>query len=96
MRQNLEADLNTKDVYEKIVNKSNNRPYSLPKRSWSVPVYYVWRLLRYDLGSDISYPIIAQGMLVGHPQEAETKVILLEIESDYSSLKDYNGIRRIL
>lgn len=96
MRQKLEADLNTDNVYKKIINKSNNRPYSSPKRSWSVPVYYVWRLLRYDLGTDISYPIIAQGMLVGHPQEAETIAILAEIELNYPELKDYNEIRRIL
>lgn len=96
MRKNIEPNLNTKDVYKGIINGSSKRPYSSPKEAWSIPLYYVWRILRYDLGMDTSYPIIAQGMLVNHPQETETLAILTEIETNYSTLKGYDKIRRIL
>ena len=96
MRKKLEANLNVYNVRKKIINKKNKRPYSSPKKSWTIPVYYIWRLLRYDLGADISYPIITQGMLVNHPQEAETVAILAEIEMDYPELEGYNDIRRII
>lgn len=96
MRKKLETDLNVDNVRKKIINKKNNRPYSSPRKSWSVPIYYVWRILRYDLGLDVSYPIIAQGMMVNHPQENETIAILEEIELNYPELKDYDEIRRIL
>ena len=96
MRVNIEDNLNLEDVHNEIINESSNLPYSTPKPSWSVPLYYIWRILRYDLGVDDSYPVIAQGMMVDHPQEAETKAILLEIESNFDSLKGYNDIRRII
>ena len=96
MRKNVEENLNVDAVHEQIINEKSGFPYSSPKKSWTVPVYYIWRLLRYDLGTDASYPIITQGMLVGHPQETETVAILAEIELDYPELKGYNDIRRIL
>lgn len=96
MRVNIENNLNFEDVHNEIINESSNLPYSTPKTTWSVPLYYIWRILRYDLGVDDSYPVIAQGMMVGNPQEAEAKAILSEIESEYDSLKGYNNIRRIL
>ena len=96
MRKIIEANLNVDTVRKQIINEKNGRPYSSPKKSWTVPVYYIWRLIRYDLGIDISYPIITQGVLVDHPQEDETVAILTEIELDYPELKDYNEIRRII
>lgn len=96
MRKNVEENLNVNAVREQIINEKNGFPYSSPKKSWTIPVYYIWRLLRYDLGIDRSYPIITQGVLVEHPQEAETIAILSEIELDYPELKGYNDIRRIL
>jgi len=96
MRINVEENLNFDDVHKEIINDKSNLPFSSPKASWSVPVYYIWRILRYDLGVDDSYPVIAQGMMVGHPQETETKAILSEIESEHNALKGYDDIRRIL
>ena len=96
MRKSVEENLSVDVVREQIINEKSGFPYSSPKKSWTVPVYYIWRLLRYDLGTDVSYPIITQGMLVDHPQEVETVAILAEIETDYPELKGYNEVRRIL
>lgn len=91
----IEKKLDTDNVHRKVINPKTNLPFSVPKKSWSVPVYFVWRMLRYDLGEDTSYPVIAQGMMVKHPQELETKKVLAEIESQFPILIGYENIRRI-
>ena len=96
MREKLEKDLNLTSITNKIINTDSNLPYSTPQKLWSIPVYFVWRILRYDLGEDLSYPVIAQGMIVNHPQEIETKEILIEIESRYPQLDGINEMRRIV
>ena len=90
-----EKKLDSDSVYRRVINPKTSLPFSVPKKSWSVPVYFVWRMLRYDLGEDISYPVLAQGMMVNHPQELETKKVLAEIESQFPILIGYENIRRI-
>lgn len=96
MREKLEKDLNLISISNKIINIDTNLPYSTPQKTWSIPVYFVWRILRYDLGEDLSYPVIAQGMIVNHPQENGTKEILYEIESRFPQLDGINEMRRIV
>lgn len=96
MKNNIEKDLNAGSVFDKIINPKTNFPYSVPEKSWSIPVYFIWRMLRYDLGEDLSYPVIAQGMIANHPQENESKQVLSDIELGYPELEGYNEMRRIV
>jgi len=92
---NVEEKLDVDSVYRKVINPKTSLPFSVPKRSWSVPVYFIWRMLRYDFGEDTSYPVIAQGMMINHPQESETKKVLAKIELQFPILIGYEDIRRI-
>lgn len=97
MRKHIEKDLSPENVHRLITNSNTKKPYSAQKDDWSIPVYYVWRMIRYDLGEDPALPMVAQGMMIGHPQEEEAKAILHLIEEKYyPQLIGLDDIRRIV
>ncbi len=50
------------DYESKVINPRTGRPCSKPKKEWGWDVYYVWRILRFDLGIDPKLPVMAETM----------------------------------
>ena len=81
-------------IYSLTCNEKRNAPLSQPKPEWSIPVYYVWRMLRFDLGYDTTLPVVAESHIYGHPQEKQAKETLEAIEDTYFAKEKNTGALR--
>ena len=81
------------DYESKVINPKTGRPYSKPKKEWGWDVYYVWRILRFDLGIDPKLPVMAETMVDDGEREMLRQVIQ-DIEDRLYPLEQYNGVLR--
>ena len=86
--------MNPSRVYSTVVNKNTKLPYTQPNKNWNIPEYYIWRMLRFDLGIDTTLPIMAETQIYNHPQETSAKRTLQDIENKYFSQEQHNGALR--
>ena len=81
MRTIIERNLTVFNVQSRVINSATGKPFSKPSQTWSIPVYYVWRIIRFDMGLDTSVPVKTEASIYGHPQEKETQSIVVLIEN---------------
>lgn len=81
MRRITELNFDVQRIYDLIINTSTGKPFTKPSTTWSIPVYYIWRMLRFHLGIDPRIPIYTSSSIYGHPQEKETNHTLSLMKS---------------
>lgn len=81
MRTIIERNLTVTKVQKLVINSATGKPFSKPSQSWSIPVYYAWRIIRFDMGLDTSVPVKTEASIYGHPQQGDTQSIVVLIEN---------------